>query len=169
VNPPPTPAKPEAPATLPNSVRTRSAFVHVYAHEGPSAIDFGLVGPSGTALTVIGPALEGRVFVFNPVTENYGWVNLTDVVTMDGAPVGVPDLDAPATPAPITGDVVTMVDGVHLWSNATSAAVDFGVVGQKGSRLTLVGPREGARALVINPATENVAWVDLDVISAPAR
>ena len=165
------PLLPPAEALLgfPKAVKTIDATVHVYAHEGPSAIDFGLVGPSGTALTVIGPALEGRVFVFNPMTENYGWVNLTDVVTMDGAPVGVPDLEAPATPAPITGDVVTMVDGVHLWSNATSAAVDFGVVGQKGSRLTLVGPREGARALVINPATENVAWVDLDVISAPAR
>ena len=173
VNLPATPAKPEAPAALPSSVKTISATVHVYAHEGPAAIDFGLVGPSGTALTVIGPALEGRVFVFNPVTENYGWVNLAEVVTLEGVPVG--GTAAPASPepnkppVPVTGDVVTLRNGVRLWSNATSTAVDFGEVGPEGTRLTLAGPREGPRALVFNPKTENYGWIDIASISAPRR
>ena len=173
VNLPATPAKPEAPAALPSSVKTISATVHVYAHEGPAATDFGLVGPAGTALTVIGPALEGRVFVFNPVTENYGWVNLAEVVTLEGVPVG--GTAAPASPepnkppVPVTGDVVTLRNGVRLWSNATSTAVDFGEVGPEGTRLTLAGPREGPRALVFNPKTENYGWIDIESISAPRR
>jgi hypothetical protein len=163
----------EATLALPSSVKTNSATVHVYAHEGPAAIDFGLVGPSGTALTVIGPALEGRVFVFNPVTENYGWVNLAEVVTLEGVPVG--GTAAPASPepnkppVPVTGDVVTLRNGVRLWSNATSTAVDFGEVGPEGTRLTLAGPREGPRALVFNPKTENYGWIDIESISAPRR
>ena len=163
----------EATLALPSSVKTNSATVHVYAHEGPAAIDFGLVGPSGTALTVIGPALEGRVFVFNPVTENYGWVNLAEVVTLEGVPVGgtaspaSPEPNKP--PVPVTGDVVTLRNGVRLWSNATSTAVDFGEVGPEGTRLTLAGPREGPRALVFNPKTENYGWIDIESISAPRR
>jgi hypothetical protein len=171
-------ATPDAAVTLPKAVKTNSGTAHVYAHEGPTAIDFGLVGPMGTTLTVIGPALEGRVYVFNPVTENYGWVNLAEVVTLDGAPVGgnpvpsVATIDpavAPTSAPPITGEVVTQRDGVRLWSNATATAVDFGAVGPKGSNLTLLGPREGPRAFVLNPITQNVAWVDIEAISVPGR
>jgi hypothetical protein len=109
---------------------------------------------------------------------NYGWVDLADVVTMDGAPVGGSPVAAAAAPAlavmsatatPIRGEVYTLRDGVHLWSDATSTAVDFGEVGPKNSSLTLLGPREGARVFVFNPVTVNVAWVDLDAISVPGR
>ena len=163
--------------TLPKNVKTLSPTAHVFAHEGPDAIDFGPVGPTGTVLTVTGPALAERIFVFNPVTENYGWVNLAEMATLDGAPlVGNPNPAsasstrvAPATATQITGEVVTVRAGVHLWSNATPTAIDFGEIGPTGARLVLVGPREGARAFVINPATESVAWVDLDAISAPGR
>jgi hypothetical protein len=111
--------------------------------------------------------------VLNPVTENYGWVNLAEVVTLEGVPVG--GTAAPASPepnkppVPVTGDVVTLRNGVRLWSNATVSAVDFGEVGPEGTRLTLAGPREGPRALVFNPKTENYGWIDIESISAPRR
>jgi hypothetical protein len=156
---------------LPKAVRTNSATAHIYAHEGPTAIDFGLVGPTGTTLTVIGPVLEGRVFVFNPATENYGWVNLGDLVTTDGSPVGpstpasAPD-PAVSTTASATSDVVTTRADVRLWSNATANAIDFGPAGPRGTRLVLAGPREGSRVYVFNPATQNYAWVDASDVAA---
>jgi hypothetical protein len=63
----------------PSTARTRSADVRVFSNPTAAAIDFGPVGPAGTVLTVIGPQLEGRLFVFNPVTENYGWVDVNDL------------------------------------------------------------------------------------------
>ena len=55
----------------------------------------GPVGPAGTVLTVIGPQLEGRLFIFNPVTENYGWVNLTDIEPVAGPPAPTPVVTTP--------------------------------------------------------------------------
>ena len=134
---------------LPKLVRTTNPDAHAFAHEGPGAIDFGPVGPVGTVLTVIGPQLEGRLFVFNPVTENYGWVNLTDTVAVDGPPAPTPVVTTPTRTASTSATTVPTVPTVsvpstartrsadaRVFSNPTAAAIDFGPVGPIGTVLT---------------------------------
>ena len=146
-----TSTKPAMPSgTLPKLVSTINASAHVFAHEGQGAADFGLIGPAGTVLTVIGPLLDGRLFVFNPVTENYGWVNVADTVPVDGPP-------APAA----SRAVRTRTAEVHVFSNPTAAAIDFGPVGPAGTVLTVIGPQDGSRTFIFNPVTENYGWINL--------
>ena len=168
-----TPTKPATPSgTLPKLVRTTNPDAHAFAHEGPGAIDFGPVGAAGTVLTVIGPQLEGRLFVFNPVTENYGWINLTDTVAVDGPPAPTPvamtptrtastsATTVPTVPAPSTAR--TRSADVRVFSNPTAAAIDFGPVGPAGTVLTVIGPQDGSRIFIFNPVTENYGWVDVN-------
>ncbi len=168
-----TPTKPATPSgTLPKLVRTTNPDAHAFAHEGPGAIDFGPVGPAGTVLTVIGPQLEGRLFVFNPVTENYGWVNLTDTVAVDGPPAPTPVATTPTRTTSASATTVPTVSApstartrsadVRVFSNPTAAAIDFGPVGPAGTVLTVIGPQDGSRTFIFNPVTENYGWVDVN-------
>jgi hypothetical protein len=54
---------------------------------GPTAdaVDFGAAAPQWTRMTVVGPQVAGRIFVFNPFTDNYGWIDAAGV-----GPVGPP-------------------------------------------------------------------------------
>ena len=161
---------PAVPGT-PTLVRTTKPDAHVFAHEGPGAADFGLIGPVGTVLTVIGPQLEGRLFVFNPVTENYGWVNLTDTVAVDGPPAPTPVVTTPTRTASTSATTVPTVSApstartrsadVRVFSNPTAAAIDFGPVGPSGTVLTIIGPQNGSRTFIFNPVTENYGWVEV--------
>ena len=148
-------------AGLPRVVRTRSATAHAFGHEGPTAIDFGPVGPAGTTLEVIGPVIEGRAFVFIVSTHDYAWVDVSDL-DYPGAPPPAPSPAAPRAEA-----VQTMRDWVRLFSGPAPPSVDFGPVGPAGSPLVIVGPRDGDRALAYNPATDNYGWVDLSDVGPP--
>ena len=167
-----TSTKPAMPSgALPKLVRTTNPDAHVFAHEGPGAADFGLIGPVGTVLTVIGPQLEGRLFVFNPVTENYGWVNLTDTIAVDGPPAPTPVVTTPTRTASTSATTVPTVSApstartrsadARVFSNPTAAAIDFGPVGPSGTVLTIIGPQDGSRTFIFNPVTENYGWVEI--------
>ncbi len=166
--------------TAPSTARTRSADVRVFSNPTATAIDFGPIGPAGTTLTVIGPQLDGRIFIFNPVTENYGWVNLTDIEPVAGPPAAVATPTPVRTPTPVAATATkpapaaatvpstsapstarTRSADVRVFSNPTAAAIDFGPVGPAGTTLTVIGPQDGSRTFVFNPVTENYGWVNL--------
>jgi hypothetical protein len=42
-------------------------------------VDYGLAGPQFTIYTVVGPQVAGRIYVFNPTTLNYGWIDASGV------------------------------------------------------------------------------------------
>ncbi len=53
--------------------------VHLYSGPTSDAIDFGLAGPQFTTFTVVAPQVAGRIFVYNPTTSNYGWMDASGV------------------------------------------------------------------------------------------
>lgn len=53
--------------------------VHVYSGPTLDAIDYGIAGPQFTTFTVVAPQIAGRLHVFNPVTQNYGWIDARGV------------------------------------------------------------------------------------------
>jgi len=48
---------------------------HIFSGPTRDAVDFGVAAPQFTKFTVVGPQVGGRVFVHNPVTDNYGWLD----------------------------------------------------------------------------------------------
>ena len=63
----------------PSWVQSTRASAHIYGSPMPDAVDFGLAGPQFTVFPVVAPQVAGRIKVFNPVTEGYGWINAADV------------------------------------------------------------------------------------------
>jgi hypothetical protein len=57
---------------------------------GPTgdAIDFGPAAPQWTRMPVVRPQVGARIFVFNPATDNYGWIDAAGV-----GPVGPPEAE----------------------------------------------------------------------------
>lgn len=52
----------------------------------------------------------------------------------------------------------------QLWSGVEAEAVSFGSV-PSGLPLQVVGPQQGQRIFVLNPLTQNVAWVDVQAVT----
>ncbi|MBI3973280.1 MAG: hypothetical protein HY332_18555 [Chloroflexi bacterium] len=94
----PAPATPEAGAVsldVPSQGITTAQFVpamaatpwvqnhdpntRIYSGPTPDAVDFGVAAPQFTTFTVVGPQAGGRIFVFNPFTQNYGWIDAVGV------------------------------------------------------------------------------------------
>jgi plastocyanin len=55
-------------------VQNFDASAHLYSGPTGNAVDFGLVGRQFTTFTVVGPQVGGRLYVYNPLTANYGWI-----------------------------------------------------------------------------------------------
>jgi hypothetical protein len=64
---------------VPATVATLDADVRMWSTPWSDAVDFGPVGPALTDLVVVAPQVRGRIYVYNPVTANYGWVSATQV------------------------------------------------------------------------------------------
>jgi hypothetical protein len=85
-NSPATGAPPGAPGVLflpvvlqPAWVATFDPAARVWFGPTADALDFGAAGPQFTVFTVVGPQVLGRVLVFDPLTENYGWLDAAEV------------------------------------------------------------------------------------------
>ena len=64
------------PALLANtSVLIQDAEARLYSRPDALAVDFGLAGDQFSELEVVAPQVRDRLFVFSPVTENYGWID----------------------------------------------------------------------------------------------
>lgn len=64
---------------IPSYVQAFVPQVHVWSSPLTDAVDFGIAGPSGTVFTVLGPQVGTRIYVYNPVTNDTGWVDATGV------------------------------------------------------------------------------------------
>lgn len=60
---------------VPAMVTTIEPDAHIWSNPRGDAIDFGPVGPAFTDLVVVAPQVRGRIYVYNPITTNYGWVD----------------------------------------------------------------------------------------------
>ena len=60
-------------------VTTFDPGVHIWSSPYKTAVDFGEAAPQFTSLQVVWPQVGGRIFVFNPTTNNYGWVDAAGV------------------------------------------------------------------------------------------
>ena len=64
---------------LPAWVQNFDESVHIYSGPTREALDYGVAAPRFTVFPVVAPQVLGRVFVYNPVTENYGWIDVRGV------------------------------------------------------------------------------------------
>ncbi|NBX48032.1 MAG: hypothetical protein EBT22_12810, partial [Chloroflexi bacterium] len=146
----------------PSYVANHSADAHLWSGPTADAVDFGPVGEQFTLLTVVAPQVGFRINVYNPITKNYGWIDV-DAVGPADAPATVTVLPTPTvmpSVPTITAVRPTLVQNVdaeaHLWSNPTTAAVDFGLVGRTGVIYTVID-QQMQRYFVVNEETGNYA------------
>lgn len=64
---------------VPATVVTLDPDAHLWSGVQPDAADFGPVGPQFSSLVVVAPQVRSRLYVFNPATENYGWIDVSAV------------------------------------------------------------------------------------------
>ncbi len=64
---------------VPATVATLDADARTWSTPWSDALDFGPVGPALTDLVVVAPQVRGRIYVYNPVTANYGWIDASRV------------------------------------------------------------------------------------------
>ena len=60
---------------------------HIWSSPFKDGADFGVAAPQFTTFTVLGPQVGQRLLVYNPVTNNSGWIEALGV-----GPVGSPPL-----------------------------------------------------------------------------
>jgi hypothetical protein len=69
----------------PAYVRNFDPAVHIWSSPMADAVDFGVAADQFTLFKVVGPQVGGRIFVYNPESDNYGWIDASGVGN-----VGVP-------------------------------------------------------------------------------
>ena len=60
---------------VPAMVATLDSEARMWSNPRVGAVDLGPAGPRLTDLVVVAPQVRARLFVFNPLTENYGWID----------------------------------------------------------------------------------------------
>ncbi|MGH2468941.1 MAG: hypothetical protein ACRDGF_02620 [Chloroflexota bacterium] len=60
-------------------VQNFDPLVHIYSGPTAQATDFGVAAPQFTTFTVVSPQVAQRLYVFNPATGNYGWIDAAGV------------------------------------------------------------------------------------------
>lgn len=78
--------------------------VHIWSGPTSDSQDFGVAGPQNTVFTVVGPQVLNRIYVYNPSSGNYGWIDVTGVGPVTGPGVVSPAAPAAPAPAPSGGD-----------------------------------------------------------------
>jgi hypothetical protein len=53
--------------------------VHIYSGPTSDALDFGVAAPAFTTFPVVGPQIAARVYVYDPATQGYGWIDVIGV------------------------------------------------------------------------------------------
>ena len=51
----------------------------IYAGPEPEDDALGTAGPQFSTLTVVAAQILNRLYVFNPITGNYGWIDVASV------------------------------------------------------------------------------------------
>src|SRR5262245_8174985 len=127
---------------------------------------FGSV-PLRTPLQVLAPQESGRLYVFNPRTNNVAWVDAPAV-----APIPEPtgeDLEAYLTPPPFEPWWAMPFRQTVAWSGPESDATEVGRLRQ-WLYLNVVGPEENGRVPTVDLRTQGRAYVELSdvgLVGAP--
>lgn len=139
------------------------------------AVSLGRVSQWGY-LQVVSPQTGKRLFVLNPQTKNYAYVDAAAVGP--SAPPPSPAASSAATTAVAVSDGKTAaVAGMapfepwwvqnhretQLWSGPDVGAASFGQVGQWGY-FQVVVPQQGSRLYVFNPVSRNYAYIDAGAV-----
>ena len=66
-------------AFQPAYVQNFGADLKIYSGWDDNAASFGPAGPQFTTFRVVAPQIGKRIYVFNPVTDNYGWIDAEGV------------------------------------------------------------------------------------------
>ena len=53
--------------------------VHIFSGPTQDALDFGAAAPAFTTFPVVGPQIAARVYVYDPNTQGYGWIDVSGV------------------------------------------------------------------------------------------
>jgi hypothetical protein len=69
---------------VPAFVANFDAETHIFSSPFEDAIDFGVAGPQFTHFKVVGPQVSERIFVFDEVSQNYGWIAASGVGPVAG-------------------------------------------------------------------------------------
>ena len=64
---------------IPAAVQNFDPNAHIFSSWAVNASDFGVAGPQFTTFTVVGPQVGSRVFVYDPISGNYGWLEVAGV------------------------------------------------------------------------------------------
>lgn len=164
---------------------------HLWSGPDQSAVDYGTI-PQWSYLQVVQPQSGSRLAVYVPWTQNYAYVNASDVGPSGPPPAGWSPFASPTpSPAPVTTPsptpavpaTATPTSTTHpaessaefkpywvlsnqatdLWSGPDQSAADYGPLPQ-GSYLQVVVPRHGPRLYVYVPGTKNYAYVDAKAV-----
>jgi hypothetical protein len=66
-------------AITPSYVANFDPDVHLFSGPTSSAVDFGPVPAQFTVFMVLGPPVGGRLFVYDPASVSYGWIDASGV------------------------------------------------------------------------------------------
>src|SRR4051794_38780951 len=132
---------------------------------------FGQV-PQGSYFQLTGQDATGRLYVLNPRTQNYAWVDAAavgpvpaptdDSYLRDPAPAPAVAATPGAPPDAASAQWVANFRPADLWSDSDGGRT-FGTARQ-WSYFALTGQADNDRLYVFNPRTQNYAWVDADAV-----
>jgi hypothetical protein len=136
---------------------------------------FGQV-PQWSYFQLTGRGANGRIYVLNPRTQNYAWIEADavgpvpaptdDSYLRDPEPAPVAAAAPEAPPDAANAQWVANFRPADLWSDSDGGR-DFGTARQ-WSYFALTGQSDNDRLYVFNPRTQNYAWVDADAVGPSA-
>ena len=171
--PGPTPTSPSRPTAVPPTQSYLSWWVvshlptDVWSGPNASALSFG-PAPVGTPFRVLAPQVGARLYVYNPRTDNVGWVDARAV-----GPIAAPtddEIAALIAPPPPTFQpwwAMTHRPAV-AWSSPNADAAPFNRIPQ-WRYLEVVSPEESGRVLTVDPRNAAYAYVETAALGAVGR
>ena len=127
--------------------------------------------PPGVRFQVALPQKGPRLYVWDPATENYAYINALDV-----GPASPPTAEelallriGPPVPAPASKQPwVSVHRETGLWSGPAAGDLRFGLA-PTGTPLQIALPQDGPRLYVWDPSTKNYAYVDATDVGPSLR
>jgi hypothetical protein len=162
----PPPALAQAPTPAPTAgpqiwVATHSP-TEVWSGSEPDAVSFG-TAQIGLPFRVLAPQEGARLFVYNPVTENVGWIDASAV-----GPIPTPTADqlaAMLAPPPFEKWWAMTHTPAVAWSAPGPDAVAWTRIPQ-WRYLEVLAPEESGRVLTLDPRNEGYGYVDILALGA---
>ncbi len=142
----------------------------------PNAVSFGQL-PQWSYLQVVAPQQGSRLYVLNPATNGYAYVDANAVGPSAPPPITPPPnspavlpaappqplRQGPKLPAGFDGWWVSNFQETELWTGQGEDATSLGKVPQF-RRFLVVEPQNGDRLKVWNPEKDQIGFVDASVV-----